>query len=366
MGPQESLARLREAEALVQRLGDDQTLADEDRRRMARIHLWIGHAHAHANRGREAIAYMRKVLEAAQALDDEDLLAVPAAIIGRSLALQGQFARAEDLLRQALPPLTKVANWPEWILAQVFLALSLATQGRVGDASAHLDRALARTQELEYATGKSQCHVTFANVCGMCRDGEGMRRHAQAALDVARAAGDRLIIYISGSFLAWAEGRLGDHARAATSWGAAEQAGRRIGGSLVYADWFAAARAELALETGRLEEARTLAERAVAQAQEISGMFAQGLAQRTWAQSLVGLDPGNTVEADAHMAESLRVLEGGNALLEAAHTHMAWALSLHARGAPQAAREHMTRAIAQFETSGLMLLAEHARGLGIS
>ena len=55
---------------------------------------------------------------------DEDLLATPAAIVGRALAMQGQFVKAAPLLSRALPPLAKVANWPEWIITRGILGLA--------------------------------------------------------------------------------------------------------------------------------------------------------------------------------------------------------------------------------------------------
>jgi len=61
----------------------------------------------------------------------------------------------------------------------------------------------------------------------------------------------------------------------------AEQVGRQIGGNLVFSDWFAAARAEMALAAGTVPEVEQLAERAVARAHDVNGIYAEALAQRT-------------------------------------------------------------------------------------
>lgn len=86
-GPDRNLARLQEAQSLVQTLPDDDQTPN--RLRMARIHYWMGHVHIHRHQSREAVQYLRQVLAVAQEFQDEDLLAIPSGVIGQAMAAQG-------------------------------------------------------------------------------------------------------------------------------------------------------------------------------------------------------------------------------------------------------------------------------------
>jgi len=143
-----------------------------------------------------------------------------------------------------------------------------------------------------------------------------------------------------------------------------------LGGRLVMADQLAALDAEIALGAGRAQEAVALAERAVDIAQDRKAIYCEGLARRTWGLALAilarpvqsvaeGLPGPSDIEgrrweeAEAQLAHSLRLLEAGQARLDAAHTHVAWGGTCRDRGDLAAAREHWEQAAAQWETSGL-------------
>ena len=67
-------------------------------------------------------------------------------------------------------------------------------------------------------------------------------------------------------------------------------------------------------------------------AQEMGGIFGEGLARRVWGQALAALMPQQRDEAEAQLAESLRLLESGQSRLEAARTHVAWGAGGRDRG----------------------------------
>jgi hypothetical protein len=136
-----------------------------------------------------------------------------------------------------------------------------------------------------------------------------------------------------------------------------------LGEPLLRANYLAAIRAEIAYGAGRVQKALVLAERAVNSAQEMGGIFSEGLARRTWGKALAALDPPRWDEAEAQLAHSLRLLEAGQARLEAARTHVAWGAVCRERGDLTAAREHWEQAAAQWETSGLTHELERTRAL---
>jgi hypothetical protein len=129
--------------------------------------------------------------------------------------------------------------------------------------------------------------------------------------------------------------------------------GAGLGQPLLLDDWFAAARADIALCAGDVHRATTLAAKAAAAAERADGLFSGGIAHRVWAQALAAADPPRWDEAEVHVARGLELLEAGAARLPAAHAHLAWSPLCRARGDRASAREHVACAAAQFEASGL-------------
>jgi tetratricopeptide (TPR) repeat protein len=190
-----------------------------------------------------------------------------------------------------------------------------------------------------------------------------MAAESGAALELAERVHDRLISYLAGSGLSLALSRLDRPVEAAAQLAKVDSLVQVLGATLAFADWFAAARSEIALRAGNRAEALQLAERAVARARAVRGLWTEGYAQRVWGQALAALDPPQWDEAEAHMRESLRLLDECGASLEAAQTHMAWAMLRRVQGDAVAALEHLGHAARQFEVSGITSELAHARQL---
>jgi hypothetical protein len=93
----------------------------------------------------------------------------------------------------------------------------------------------------------------------------------------------------------------------------------------------------------------------VNQSRATDNIFAEGVARRVQGEAEARLQPPPPPRegAEAHLAESVRLFEAGDARLEIARTHVAWGKVAQARGDLEAAREHFEQAAAQFEASGL-------------
>jgi tetratricopeptide (TPR) repeat protein len=170
---------------------------------------------------------------------------------------------------------------------------------------------------------------------------------------MAGQSGERAFVYLGHVFQSWATSRAGQYKAAAACAAKAQAVMQELGRRPLVSDWLAAANAETAYGAGRLQEATALAERAVDIAQEMDGIFAEGLARRTWGQALAALAPPQWDEAEAQLTESLRLFESGQARLEAACTHLAWGVVCRDRGDLAAARAHWEHAAAQWKASGL-------------
>ena len=361
--PERNLERLAAVEPLAAALPDPEGRPGGDARRLARIRYWIGRLHYLTNAPREAIRYYRQVLEAATELGDEELAAIPASVIGRALVVQGHFGRALPLLQQAAAPLERVGNVAEWISTLGYTGVALTAAGRWAEGMEAGERALARARETGAATSLGTCYTFVCAAHLLADDAPRMAEGARAGVEAAERAADRVTLYVSCGHRALAEARLGNHDVAAEYLARCRSVGESLGGRLVIADWLAAAAAEIALRAGRLEEAAELARDAVALAESVGGLFAQGVAHGVWAQALARAEPPDWDEGGRHLRAGLDAFAAGGAPLPAAHLHAAWGRACHEGGRREQAREHLERAAAQFRASGMEEHLAAARAL---
>jgi tetratricopeptide (TPR) repeat protein len=183
-------------------------------------------------------------------------------------------------------------------------------------------------------------------------------------VSVAEQSGDRLAAYIGYGIGARVESHLGHHENARRGM-AQQQAIVEILGErrLIIDDWFAAIKAEIEFNAGRIEEALALAEAAVSYARSTDGIYAEGLAQRVWALALAALSPSRWDDAQIHLAASLQAFQAGETLPEVARTHRCWGLLCRDHQERIAARTHLEQAVATFETCGLDDECEQTRKL---
>jgi class 3 adenylate cyclase/tetratricopeptide (TPR) repeat protein len=362
--PERSQGRLSEAETLVKGLPRSIGAQESDGLRLARIHHLMGRLHFYSNERREAARYFQLLRQEAQELGNAELAAIATSEMGRVRVVQGYFREAGTLLVHAAAALEQAANWTEWILAVDFLGITLAMRGHYTEGLAAGQRAVARALEANYSTGVAQSHLVLAVIYLAAGDTPSMLEASRAALGAAELSNDRLAAYVGHGFRAWAESRLGQHEAALESLARVDAFDQNRRGRGVYlGDWFSAIRAEVALNAGRPEEALALAQEAVSLAQSVEGLFAEGLAQRTWGQSLMALQPDRWDEAEAHMAASLTAFGEGECRVEVARTHLAWGQSCRDRQDSTAALEHFQKAGAHFDVSGLVRELELTRQL---
>jgi len=361
--PEVNLERLAEAEARLQSLSGPEGTSGSDRVRLARVRYWMGRLHYLRNEPREAIGYYRQVLAVAQDIGDEELLAIPSSFIGQAMLVQGHFGKAETFLSQAIIPLEKTGNWLEWIRSVGFLGVSLAARGQYSAGIAEAERSLTHARKTHNLLGMAMAHIYLSVIHLTGEEVPRLLETSRAGLEAAEQSGNRMLSYLELGFQAWGESRLGQHQQALESMAQSQAIGQALGGRLILADWLTAANAEINLAAGRVEEALTLAEETVNAAKSTGGIFAEGLAQRVWGEALAALDPPRREEAQAHMADSLKALETGEARLEAARTHVAWGLICRAGNDVAAARDHFEQAAAQFEASRMVGALEKTRQL---
>lgn len=352
-GPHRSLERLAEAESLAQTLVAS-TAASEDQLRLAYVRYWIAQAHLHAGATGESLRYMKQVLTIAVDMPDgQELRALASSMIGRSLLVQGRFSEAQSHLRVGASLLDKFATNHEWLMAVGGLAVSCTASGNYAAGVSEAQRGLEGATQVNTLTSIALAHMWLSIVYQM--GGDPVQSAAQSAsiLDIAKQTGDRLLLYAGYVLQAGAQSHLGDHQAAFEGLEKSQIIAQQLGGRLVFHEWFAAYAAEIALSAGLLEQAIRQSEQALIIARQAGSLYAEGLAERFWGQSLGASGSPDRTEIEQHFAASLRAFDIGDARIEAARTHVAWGKSLREGGNVDAARAHFEQAAAQFQASGL-------------
>jgi class 3 adenylate cyclase/tetratricopeptide (TPR) repeat protein len=351
--PERNLRRLSQAEELAKGLASPGGPSEGDSLRLARVHFWLGRVHYSRGEMGDAIGYFSQVLPVAQEYGDRELLSIPSGAIGQAMAVLGRLSEAKQLLGQAIPIFEKAANWTEWIQAKGFRGTAVASMGNYGEGLKEVRQAQARAKELNFLTGVSVSNNCLGYAYLFGGDHPQAIEAAKAAVTAAEQSGDRIYAYVGYGVWGWAACRNGQYEEAASCLARSQEVAKELGGRVIMADLFATAMAEIALGSGRLDEALVLAEQAVTMAQKAGGILAEGIARRLWGQALGSFEAPRWDEAEIQLAESLKVLESGQNRLEAARTHRVWGLLCHDRGNLASASEHWQKAAALFAASGL-------------
>ena len=361
--PGRNLAKLAEAEAVARALPAADGGPGPDRVRLARVQYWIGRIHYYRDEPREAIGYFQQVLAVGQELGDPGLLAIPLAVMGRALVVQGHFDRAIPVLAGAIGPLEKASEWLDWAFSMAYHGVAVTATGMPKEGMAETQQAVARARETKSPTILAGCLIVLGFQSFLTRDLAAFRDTARSASETGREAGNSLMLSVGLGFEAWALGLLGESDEADQRTAESQAEAEKIGGRLVAADWIAAGGAEIALNAGRLDEAVLRSQAAIEKARAIGGIFGEGMAQRTWGVALTRLDPPQHEQADEHLAAALELFEGGGCVLEVAHTNLAWGAVRLERGDSAGAAERLELAAAGFKAAGLTKQAKEASAM---
>lgn len=328
-------------------------LETEDRVRHARIHYWLGRVYYFQNNLRQALLSFQNVLEMANDLDDPEMLALPAGVIGRALVLQGHWSKGEPLLRQAMAPLKRAGKMYDYVISVAFIGMAEMARGNYWAGRDSVLDALEKAHEIEHPTAVNVSRVAYGYILLNGGELELVVEQARSAERAARQMQDHAWVYVSHGLAAWALGRMGKYPEAMGEFAKQEPYPAQLGGSIVLSDWFAAARAEITLAMGEVDCALELAESAVNLARKIGGVYAEGLAERVWGQALARSDSAPWEQAEAHLNASLSVFEREDAHLEAARTRVALGELYQKRRDFFAARDCWSQSAARFAAAGL-------------
>ncbi len=350
--PQVNLARLAEVNRLIDFLPINQFQTTEALQRRVDIHYMLGRANYYYTQPHIAMQHFEAMQQIADSLGGGDLLAIPTSMIARCLSQQGHFQYALLMLEQMQPLLKdKEKDRTDWLSNAGYIGFCYTARGKYAIGAAEGQKALQDALNLKHATASA---VNFVFLCMSHWQGEHyqeMLSDGIKTIETAQQSGDILPIHLAYGFMAWGSARNGQLESANQYWTQYQDIVQRLGGRLIFADWFSAARAEISLCEKNYDAAYEQALEAIRFAQEVGGIFAEGIAQRIAGVALSCMRPKETEPLDDHMRASLHMLEAGEAVYEIARTRQAWARILYRRGEFAESRAHIEW-IAEHSESG--------------
>ncbi|MBO0790679.1 MAG: tetratricopeptide repeat protein, partial [Ktedonobacteraceae bacterium] len=242
-----------------------------------------------------------------------------------------------------------------WTDALGYLGIAQAARGWCAEGKASGQRAVEHVRHSGEVKSYQELRARHFRsiICLYSNDLFHMLEESDWVVQEAEKIGDWLLVYWAYGLRSWAQSRLGEHEAALQSMTRVREVASRSGGHMICQDILEAANAELLLATGHVEEALTCAQGAITLArEEVGGLLSEGIAERVQGQALAHL--ARWEEAQIHLEASVQILRSGEALLEAARTHVAWGLLCRDHGEQESARTHFERASVQFEASGLI------------
>jgi class 3 adenylate cyclase/tetratricopeptide (TPR) repeat protein len=298
--PKTYLASLSEVAAVAQSLNDSL--------RLSRVQLWMGRAHYFAGELREAAGYFQKVLAMAAVLKDPELIALPGAVIGRVLIVQGQMEKSIQLFDQAIPLLEAQRNVHEALYARMYRGIARTCLGRYAAGLSDVNGVLEMARRAGDRGAEAFAHTSLAFIQIVAGESEEAVTNAYSALKVAEKSGDAIFQYATNSLVAWATFSLGDAKGSLPYWAAAREAARSFGGSLVLREWYGAIEAEAVVEAGDPKLGLQQGQEALALAKAAGSTIGAAMAHRAIGRALAAnRDKGN--EALEHLAKASELFQ---------------------------------------------------------
>jgi tetratricopeptide (TPR) repeat protein len=354
-----ALERLLEAEALAERLNDD--------RRRGRVSAVLTNAHAHLDELDEALVTGTRALEIAGRLGELRLRIQTTVYLEQVHCYRGDYERVVELatanlaalaadlvneyLGMAVPPSVYNRHW---------LLLSLAELGRFAEAAQYEAEALRLAQATQHAYPVGEVHLASGWLHLRKGDWTKARSLFEHAMAMFRMGNTALLFPSAVAASAWVLAQVGEASEALTRLREGEQLleRQRAGGFVGFHGeaYHSLGRAGLLL--GRLDEARSLGDRAVKYS-------ASRLGSAAYALHLLGdiathPDRFNAETGEAHYRQALALAEPRGMRPLVAHCHLGLGKLSRRTGKQQDAQAHLTTATTMYREMDMRFWLEQA------
>jgi class 3 adenylate cyclase/tetratricopeptide (TPR) repeat protein len=341
-----TLERLREAEALAERLNDDP--------RRGRVNAFMTVSHSLLGELDEALVTGIRALEIAEHLGDLRLRILAASYLEQVHYYRGEYERVVALGADILAALP--ADWiyesfglaaPPSVYARAWLVMSLAQLGRFTEAAEHEAEAIRLAEPTHHAFTIDLAHATAISLHLVKGDWAKARSLIEHRIAMIRRGNVFLLLPFAVASSALALAQLGEVSEGLNRVQEGERllerlAARGIVGQLEAYPLLGRA----CLLLGRLDKARSLGYRAVELSPRHPGFAAH--AQRLLGDIATHPDRFDAESGEAHYRQALALAEPRGMRPLVAHCHLGLGKIYRRTGKREQAREHLTTATAMY------------------
>jgi tetratricopeptide (TPR) repeat protein len=342
-----ALERSREAEAIAERLNDD--------RRKGRVSALVTNVHTLLGELDEALATGRRALEIAGRLGDLRLRILTTSYLEQVHSYRGDYARVIELATDNLAALP--AEWvyeyfgmgtPPSVWDRAWRAMSLAQLGRFAEAARDEAETIRLAEPTRHASTLSLAYFAASAVHLLKGDWAGARVASERWIAAARSGNVALQLPWAVASAAWAEAQLDEGTPALERIREGEELVDRVAARGIVGNrgWAYQALGRACLLRGQLDQARSLAARAIESSPHHPG-FA-GHALHLLGDIATHRDRFDAESGEAHYSQALALAERHGMRPLSAHCHLGLG-QLHGHaGSPQEAEQHLATAAALY------------------
>ncbi len=356
-----SLERLREAEALAERLNDD--------RRRGRVCAFMTTAHNNLGELDAALVTGARAIEIAGRLGDLRLRLVTTTYLEQAHFFRGDYDRVIELATENLAALP--TDWiyesfgnvaPASVYDRCWLVHALARLGRFTEATAYEADAIRLAQTTQHANTVGMAHYAAGVLYLLKGDWAKARSAIDRGLAVFRAGHVLMFLRTAVASSAWVLAQLGEASEASSRVRECEQLGQRLAASGVvgHRSWADQSMGRACLLLGRLDEAQRLGERAIESSPGHAG-FA-GHALHLLGDIATHPDRFDAESGLAHYGKALALAAPRGMRPLVAHCHLGLGRLYQRIGSRARAREHLTTATAMYREADMQYWLEQAVG----
>ena len=354
-----ALKRLREAEALAEKLNDD--------RRRGRVCAVVTNVHSHLGELDEALVTGSRALEIAGRLGDLRLRILATTYLEQAHFFRGEYERVVELATDNLAALP--ADWvyesfgagmPTSVYDRYRLVQSLAQLGRFAEAAQYEAEALRLAERTQHLYTVGMAHDAASRLHLLKGDWAKARSLIEQSIAAYRTGNTVNQLHDGVAASAWILAQVGEVSEALTRLREGEQLLERhvARGHLGIVGWTCHSLGCAALLLGRLDEARSLGDRAVKCSPSHPGFAAHAL--HLLGDIATHPDQFDAESGEAHYRKALALAEPRGMRPLIAHCHLGLGKLYRRTGEREQAREHLITAATMYREMDMSFWLEQA------
>lgn len=309
----------------------------------------------------QSMSYAYKAMASAQMLNDESMLSQPWVVLGILSTNQGEFLKAHDFLRQALPVAKRSGNLRYWSLGQAYSITCAGGRGHLGE----VERIYAELEEMGMLTSNLQVHAQIHGSLALANLYMGRYQksveYGEIALQDTQKTDDIMLDLLTLHCLAYSYMRMGDLVRATDYLNRTAINMRAINQEIFFRDMLDGLRAEYFYHMGQLDSAWAQLATVKTSAKRNGGVIAQAIALRV--EAMLVADTKDFSAARTLIEESIAIMNKIGAIPDIARSQVVLAQIIEKLGEHAEAKRLLMRAEAIFDQIGAQHELKNVRAL---